>query len=166
METFLTPENSLIISKLGLAMVFGMIIGIERIIAHKTAGMRTYALVAAGSALFVIISDMVGTLYANNPNFNPTQIAGQIVTGIGFLGAGLIIFKDSKITGLTTATSIWVSAGIGMACGFGLTDLAIIATALVLFVFIVLYFIEQQIRKIPKVLNNHPPEHDDTTLGD
>ncbi len=82
------------------------------------------------------------------PAVNPVYIMAQIVSGIGFLGAGLIIFKDSKLTGLTTATSIWVSAGIGMAVGFGFYGMAIIATILTLFIFIILWFVEERVKKI------------------
>ncbi len=148
MSFLLSPENSAILYKLFLALFLGMVIGTERIYAHKTAGMRTYALVSMGAALFVMIGEMVFSRYDPTIGANPFQLAGPIVTGIGFLGAGLIIFKDKKLTGLTTATSIWVSAGIGMAAGFGLATLAFIATILTLFIFIVLWFIEQRVKKI------------------
>lgn len=143
-----------VITNLALAMLLGMIIGVERILAHKTAGMRTYALVSMGSALFVTISEGLVGRYPGIPGFSPTLIVAQIVSGIGFLCAGLIIFKDAKLTGITTATGIWVSAGIGMAAGFGMSGIAIIATVLTLFVFIVLWFVEQQIKKIPGAINH------------
>ncbi len=139
-------------------MILGMIIGIERIVAHKTAGMRTYALVSMGSALFVIISEMIIQTHGKDL-VDPTRMAAQIITGIGFLCAGLIIFKDEKLKGITTATSIWVSAGIGMACGFGFYELAIIATVLTLFIFIVLWFVEERIKEIPAILNDEPPKN-------
>jgi putative Mg2+ transporter-C (MgtC) family protein len=124
-----------------------MVIGTERMWAHKTAGMRTYALVAMGSALFVIISNEMVKTYAGFAGMNPLMIVAQIIVGVGFIGAGLIFTKDSKLMGLTTVTGLWVSAGIGMASGFGLFSIAIIATILTLFIFIVLWFIEQQLRK-------------------
>jgi putative Mg2+ transporter-C (MgtC) family protein len=136
--------------KLFLAMVFGMIIGTERIIAHKTAGMRTYALVSMGAALFVILADNSVVLYSHLPGYNPSVITAAIVSGIGFLGTGLMIWRDKEhLSGLTSATSLWVSAGIGMSVGYGLYTLGLLATVMTLFVFIVLWFVEQQIRKFP-----------------
>jgi putative Mg2+ transporter-C (MgtC) family protein len=124
-----------------------MIIGVERVWAHKTAGMRTYALVAMGSALFVIISNEMVKYYTGYPGLNPLMVISQIVIGVGFLGTGLIFAKESKLMGLTTATGLWVSAGIGMAAGFKLFNIAIIATILTLFIFIVLWFVEEQLKK-------------------
>jgi putative Mg2+ transporter-C (MgtC) family protein len=136
-----------LITKLLIALFLGMIIGTERVWAHKTAGMRTYALVSMGSALFVIVSNEMVREYASFSGMNPLMIASQIVVGVGFIGTGLIFTKDSKLMGLTTATGLWVAAGIGMAAGFGLFKIAIISAVLTLFVFIVLWFIEQQLRK-------------------
>jgi putative Mg2+ transporter-C (MgtC) family protein len=127
-----------------------LILGVERIIAHKTAGMRTYALVSMGAALFVIISDVTVGLYSGLPAYNPSVITAAIVSGIGFLGTGLMIWRDKDhLSGLTSATSLWVSAGIGMAVGYGAFDLALLATLLTLFVFVVLWFVEQKIKKLP-----------------
>jgi putative Mg2+ transporter-C (MgtC) family protein len=159
MEVF--NASSDFILRLVVATVLGVLLGTERIIAHKTAGMRTYALVAMGSALFVAISESVSNLYTHSAGLSPTFIAGQIVSGIGFLGAGLIIFKDSKLTGLTTATGIWVSAGIGMAAGFGLFSLAITATLLTLFIFVVLWYVEQRIIKMSEKSPNDKKEIED-----
>lgn len=133
---------------LGLAIVLGAIIGIERFVAHKTAGIRTYALVSMGSALFVIISHLVTKQTAGM--FDPLRMAAQIVSAAGFLGAGVILHKDNQTLGMTTASGLWASAGIGMACGFGLYKLAVFATLAILFIFVVLWFIEQWIEKIEK----------------
>jgi len=124
-----------------------MVIGIERVWAHKTVGMRTYALVSMGAALFVIISESIAIKYFAVGNFDLTRIASQIIVGVGFLGTGVIFSKESKLMGLTTATGLWVSAGIGMAAGFKLFDIAIIATVLTLFIFIVLWFVEDRLKK-------------------
>lgn len=160
MENIFTSADADITIRLLVAILCGMIIGVERIIAHKTAGMRTYALVAMGAALFVVISEIIASVYTpGGTGFNPVQIPAAIVTGIGFLGAGLIIFKDSQITGITTATSIWVSAGIGIAAGFGMFSLALIATGLTLFIFVILWFIEQQVRKIPAAMEHRNGNH-------
>ncbi len=137
--------NQEIITRLVLAMVLGMVIGIERYLAHKTAGMRTYSLVAMGSALFIIISEFVAHAYAGSSGLNPLHIAAAVITGMGFLGAGLMIHQDMKIVGLTSASGLWVASGIGMAVGFGLYSLSIIATILTLFIFIILWFIEKKV---------------------
>ena len=133
---------------LGLAIVLGAIIGIERFVAHKTAGIRTYATISMGSALFVIISQSVASMTAGR--FDPLRIAAQIVSAAGFLGAGVILHRDNQTLGMTTASGLWASAGIGMACGFGLYKLACFATISILFIFVVLWFIEQWIEKIEK----------------
>ena len=136
--------------KLGMAVICGALIGTERVISHKDAGMRTYALVAMGAALFVIVSDTLVHLYMSQgtPVGDPLQIPSMIISGIGFIGAGMIIFRESNVTGLTTAAGFWVAAGIGMACGYGLYIPAAMATLITLFVFIVLWHVEQQIKKI------------------
>ena len=107
--------------------------------------MRTYALVSMGSALFVVISELVAM--NSSVEFDPTRMASQIITGIGFLGAGLIIMQDSKLSGLTTASGLWVAAGIGTAVGFGFYSIAIMTTILTMFVFMVLYVIEERIKR-------------------
>jgi putative Mg2+ transporter-C (MgtC) family protein len=146
METFLFSD---VYVQLFLAMALGMVLGIERFIAHKTAGMRTYTLISMGSALFVIISQMVVGQFSDVQTFDPLRVAAQVVAAAGFLGVGAIFRTEQGVTGITTASGLWVAAGIGMACGFGLYQLAVLVTALALFTFIVLWFIEKQIRKIP-----------------
>lgn len=136
-----------IILKLFTALLLGMIIGTERMWAHKIAGMRTYALVSIGASLFIIISEMIIIKYLGIGGFDPTRIASQIIVGIGFIGTGLIFSKDSKVMGLTTATGLWVSAGIGIACGFGLFKIAVIASIFTLFIFAVLWSLESRLRK-------------------
>ncbi len=147
MENFFDGETISIIARLFISLLLGLVIGTERVWAHKTAGMRTYALVSMGSALFVIISNEMVNQYLYLSGLNPLMIVAQIVVGVGFLGTGIIFSKDSKVMGLTTATSLWVSAGIGMAAGFGLFKIAIIATLFTLFIFIVLWFFEEQFKK-------------------
>jgi putative Mg2+ transporter-C (MgtC) family protein len=147
MENIIDQSTIVIISRLLAALFLGVLIGTERVWAHKTAGMRTYALVAMGSALFIIISEAMVLKYVGIGGFDPMRMASQIVVGIGFIGTGLIFSKDSKVMGLTTATGLWVSAGIGMACGFGLFKIAIIATILTVFVFMFLWLIEEKIKQ-------------------
>ena len=147
MEQFFANNGDIII-KLVVSVGLGMLIGAERLLVHKEAGMKTHALVSMGSAIFVIISEMMAAKYAGIGSFDPTRVASQIIVGIGFLGAGSIVFKESRLLGLTTAGGLWVTAGIGMASGFGFFDLAIMSTILVLFIFIVMNILEKPIRKI------------------
>ena len=142
------PQFLDVLLKLGLALILGAVIGTERFYAQKTAGTRTYALVSMGAALFVLVGDIVMKNLGTNAVFDPTRIASQIVVGVGFLGAGLIIFQESehKVVGLTTASGLWVAAGIGMAAGFGLYSVAIIATVLTILILTVLWRIEDFLR--------------------
>ena len=147
MSNFFAVNGDLII-RLIVAMGLGMIIGAERFLVHKEAGIKTHALVSMGAAVFVVVSEALVYKYLGLTGFDPGRIASQIIVGIGFLGAGSIIFQGSRLTGLTTASGLWVTAGIGMAAGFKFYALAVIATVLVLFVLIVVYFIEKPIRRI------------------
>ena len=141
-------QNSDLILKLIAAVGFGMLIGTERYWVRKEAGMKTHALVSLGAAAFVLISEMIAVKYADIGNFDPTRIASQVIVGIGFLGAGSIIFQGSRLRGLTTASGLWVTAGIGMATGFGFFSLAFISTILVLLIFTLMNILEKPIRKI------------------
>lgn len=145
--------NSGVFIPLVTAMALGMAIGLERFIAGKTAGMRTYTLISMGSALFVIISHTVAS-QSFSSNFDPLRMAAQIVAAAGFLGVGAIFHRDNQISGVTTASGMWVAAGVGMACGFGLYSLAIIVTILTIFTFIVLWAIEKQIRRFSRQDDN------------
>ncbi|MEI6494841.1 MAG: MgtC/SapB family protein [bacterium] len=128
-----------------VALILGGLIGVERTYAHKTAGIRTYALVSMGSALFVVVSRMIDLQYIGLTNLDPLRVASQIVVGVGFLGAGLIILQDNKLKGLTTAAGLWVSAGVGMAAGFGLYSIALFSTILVWCVFTLFWYVEKLI---------------------
>ena len=150
MENFFIQNGDMVI-RLILAMALGMLIGVERVLVHKEAGMKTHALVSMGASLFIIISELIGVKYISafgGGAFNPVIIAGSVISGIGFLCAGIIIFQKSRVMGLTTAGGLWVSAGIGMAAGFGLLGIAVVSTILTLFIFIVFAIIEKPIRKI------------------
>lgn len=150
MDTILFSE---FFPRLVVAILLGMVIGAERISAGKTAGMRTHALVAMGAALFVIISEVIALQYVGMAGFDPLRVASQIVVGIGFLGAGSIIFTGTHVSGLTTAAGLWVAAGIGMASGYGLYGMAISATLLTLFVFTGLWYVESKVKKISRIYN-------------
>lgn len=127
-----------------IALVLGSTLGLERNIAGKTAGMRTFGLVAMGSCLFILIARFVIPT-AEGFSFDPLRVAAGIIMGIGFLCGGVIVFKDSTLTGLTTAAGLWVAAGIGMAVGYGLIPMALFATAATLFVFTIFWFIEHKV---------------------
>lgn len=131
-----------------VATALGALMGLERTIAGKQAGMRTYALVSLGSCLFVICGTLAS--YMLGPSFseiNPLQIAGSIVIGIGFIGSGLALAKQGEHVELTTASGIWVAAGVGMASGFGLYLLAFGSAVCSIVVFSLLLRVENVIRK-------------------
>jgi putative Mg2+ transporter-C (MgtC) family protein len=119
-----------ILLRLSVAAVLGAAIGFERELRERGAGLRTHTLVCVGSALFTLVSAYG---FAEFRVVDPTRIAAQIVTGIGFLGAGAIIRTGLSVRGLTTAATLWLVAGIGMAVGAGYYDAALIATGGALF---------------------------------
>ena len=121
MELYISQEN---LSKLLLALLIGGIIGLEREMHAKAAGLRTITLITVGSTLFTMLS----LPYADD------RVVANIVTGVGFLGAGSILFSEGRVRGLTTASSIWVAAALGMAVGLGKYPLAGMATGVVLVV--------------------------------
>lgn len=115
--------------RLLLAALFGAGVGYEREHADKPAGLRTHILVSLGAALFTVVS-----LYGCGGGGDPARVAAQIVTGIGFLGAGAILHMPNTVKGLTTAASIWVTAAIGMAVGVGMHAMSFATTIIVLVV--------------------------------
>ena len=116
--------------RLTLALSLGAIVGLERELQRQEAGFRTHAVVSLGAGIFTVVS---GYAFAGIGS-DPTRIAAQIVSGIGFIGAGTIIQSRGGIKGLTTAASLWAVAGIGMACGAGLYGVAVSGTVLMLVV--------------------------------
>jgi putative Mg2+ transporter-C (MgtC) family protein len=125
-----------ILVRVGLAAALGGAIGLEREIREREAGLRTHMLVSVGAALFTLVSAYAWSDFRfSTPEgivFDPTRIAAQIVSGIGFLGAGAIIRQGLSVRGLTTAATLWVVAAIGMASGAGYYAAAVLTTALVL----------------------------------
>lgn len=113
------------ILRLLIAGLLGGLIGFEREIRAKEAGLRTHFLVALGAALFMLISQ-----YAFSGRFDASRVAAQVVSGIGFIGAGVIIFQKNAVRGVTTAAGLWVAAAIGLACGSGMYVVAVAATLL------------------------------------
>lgn len=133
-----------------VALLLGALLGLERAIADKGAGMRTYALVSMGSALFIVISEEVIARYASIgvADFDPLRVSASVITGIGFIGAGLFIWRENKVHNITTAAGLWVSAGVGIACGYGMYSLALTVALLTLFIFTALWFVEKKITKL------------------
>jgi putative Mg2+ transporter-C (MgtC) family protein len=131
----LLPIQTLVI-RLGLATVLGAAIGAERERLERAAGLRTHALVSVASALIMVVSTYGFPLPPNDPDgaLDPSRIAAQVVSGIGFLGAGLIVFRENTVRGLTTAASIWSVAGVGLAAGGGLYVPATVGTAFMLLI--------------------------------
>lgn len=139
------PEIELI-ERLILAALIGGLIGIEREVHNRPAGLRTHVLVTLGSALIMLISiDGFFNLPGNRISGDPARLASQVVSGIGFLGAGTIMRNGTNINGLTTAASLWVSAGIGLAIGAGYYLGAIITAVIVLLTLMTLGILEKKI---------------------
>jgi putative Mg2+ transporter-C (MgtC) family protein len=136
----LEGQGWLQIGELGLAFALSALIGLEREVRHKSAGLRTYTLVGFAAALIMLVSKygFADVLSANRVVLDPSRIAAQIVTGIGFIGGGLIFVRRDSVRGLTTAATVWLTAAVGMACGAGLPILALVVTGghfVVVFVF-------------------------------
>ena len=108
-----------------LSIILGFAIGFERRMRSKEAGIRTHTIVCVGAALMTIISRYIG-------NGDPGRIAAQIVSGVGFLGAGMIVYKQHEVKGLTTAAGVWATAGIGMLAGAGLYYVSVGATVILI----------------------------------
>jgi putative Mg2+ transporter-C (MgtC) family protein len=128
--------------KLVLAAILGGIIGIEREVRDKPAGLRTNILICMGSTLFMSISTKIAEIVGGDP----TRIAAQIISGIGFLGAGAVLHSHGFVLGLTTAATIWVVAGVGMALGSGMYLVAVFTTVMSLATLYLLSFIEDKIQ--------------------
>ncbi len=127
------------------SVILGASMGIERSIAGKHAGMRTYALVSLGSCVFAIVGTLSSYQLVGFPGINPLQLAGSVVIGIGFIGTGLAAFKGEHTAELTTASGVWVVSAVGLACGFGLYFTAIVCTLLSLLVLSVVAGLEHWI---------------------
>src|SRR5580700_38341 len=139
-------QSSLQLAELALAFVLSASIGLEREIRQKSAGLRTYTLVGFSSALVMLVSK-TNILESGRVVLDPSRIAAQIVSGIGFIGGGLVFVRKDIVRGLTTAATVWLTAAVGMACGAGLPILAIAVT----FGHFVVVFVFPSIeRRLPK----------------
>lgn len=127
-------QQAKVLLDLLLSVVLGFIIGFERKLRLKEAGIRTHTIVCVGSALMMMISK-----YAFGGDADSARVAAQIVSGVGFLGAGMIVYKQHEVHGLTTAAGVWATAGVGMACGGQLYIIAVGATAILVIVQYILH---------------------------
>lgn len=137
-----------IIWRLALALLLSSAIGVEREIAQKSAGLSTYSLVGVGAALFMLVSifgfaDVLGP----HVTLDPSRVAAQIVSGIGFIGGGIIFVRRDTVRGLTTAAGVWVTAAVGMACG---GDLPLVAVFTTLIYFVVAYAYPYLVKLLPR----------------
>jgi putative Mg2+ transporter-C (MgtC) family protein len=140
-------EGWLQVGELGLGLLLSAVIGLEREIRQKSAGLRTHCLVGVGAALFMLISKygFNDVLRPGQVVVDPSRVAAQIVTGVGFLGAGLIFVRRDSVRGLTTAASVWVTAAVGAACGAGLPLLAVAATGAYLIVALPFHYVSRML---------------------
>ena len=132
--------------RLLLAAALGAALGFDRSLAGKHAGMRTYALVSMGSALFVMVGVLASYQLSLFSAINPLQVAANVVLGVGFLGTGLAVFRGEHPVELTTAAGLWVAAGLGMATGFGFGFLALCAAVLAVGILTLLLSFENNMR--------------------
>ncbi len=138
------------------AALLGSLIGLERALAGKTAGMRTYALVSLGSCLLTVVSVIVTERYLGLTMFDPLRVAAAIVMGVGFIGSGLVMRQEDRPVGLTTSAGLWVASGLGITVGFGYFALAVGTTLITILIFSGLAKVEELLagnlrRNAPKV---------------
>jgi putative Mg2+ transporter-C (MgtC) family protein len=126
--------------RLVVALILGLVLGVERELRGHPAGIKTMGLIAIGACMFTAL----GLLPAFGTRVDPTRVAAQIVTGVGFLGAGAIMRQGSDVHGLTTAASIWVAASVGMAVGFGYYAVALFTTFLVIVMLVAIRPVEMR----------------------
>ena len=129
-------EEAIYLARILYAVVLGFAIGFERKLRFKEAGIRTHTIVCAGAALIMVVSKYA---FADSADFDASRVAAQIVSGIGFLGAGMIIYRRQAVHGLTTAAGVWATAGVGMAAGGGLYLVAAGSAAILIAVQCVLH---------------------------
>ncbi len=147
MPELLNQDQLTIILQLLLALVLGGLVGLEREYKRKSAGLKTFALVSLGSALFTIIGlQLFGALSQNeNIRFDPSKIIEAVAVGLGFIGAGIIIYRHEHVEGLSTAAGVWVAGAIGVAAGAGLYLIAVFSALLSLLVMILFSRVEHEV---------------------
>jgi len=135
--------------RLGAALLLGICIGAERQVRQRMAGLRTNTLVAVGAALFVVLSELTPD------EVSPTRVAAQVVSGIGFLGAGVIFKEGLSVRGLNTAATLWCSAAVGVLCGAGFIVPAVVGTGAILIA-------NMALRPVARMINQQPEDHAET----
>jgi putative Mg2+ transporter-C (MgtC) family protein len=137
------------LGELAFAFVLSALIGLEREYRHKSAGLRTYTVVGVGAALFMLVSKygFSDVLQSGRVVLDPSRVAAQIVTGIGFIGGGVIFMRSHLVRGLTTAAIVWLTAAVGMACGAGLPVLAVAVTGAH---FVIIFAFPALARRVPR----------------
>jgi len=162
MSNLLTNSLDIVaVAKLLLAILCGGAIGFERELSRKAAGLRTNVLICMGSALFMIVSRQIG---GGAPYTDPARLVAQVVTGIGFLGAGVILQARGSITGLTTAATIFIVAAVGITIGEGMFGLAVLSTALIIIVLVVLRRVERFIIRRQRMFHYSLKTHNPAQL--
>ena len=141
-----TSVELIIIIKVAVAALLGAVVGLERELARKVAGIRTHSLVCLASALFTSISVDAFKSYIGSVGYDPSRIISNIVVGIGFIGAGAILRNGSKVEGTTTAASLWAIAAIGVTVGVGMFKEAVVITVLIYVVLQIVWLAEEKMR--------------------
>jgi putative Mg2+ transporter-C (MgtC) family protein len=139
------PNEIEIVLRIVLAIIFGGLIGLERESVNKSAGFRTHILVCVGSALIMLVSIDVYQQFQGKANIDPGRIAAQVVSGIGFLGAGTIMREGISVRGLTTAATLWAVAAVGLAVGVGYYFGAVISTGVIFLTLVYLGKVERNV---------------------
>ena len=150
MESILDKIDVHSLFPLVVALVLGTVIGIEREVHKKPAGLRTNALICMGAAAFIVIAERIGLTQDA-----VSRMTAGIVTGVGFIGGGAVLRDRENISGVTTAATIWVVTSIGIACGMKLYDIAVTVTIFSLLILTILSPIDRKIRKTTDTINNH-----------
>lgn len=147
------PSEIELVLRLVIAALLGAALGVEREIYQKTAGLRTHTLVAAGAALFTI----AGAYAFEGADVDPTRVAAQVVTGIGFIGAGAMIRTGFTVSGITTATTLWFAAALGLATGFGMYLFAAVSLGVALVIMIGFAPVRRRIHRVQRLEMMYTP---------
>lgn len=162
-HSFVLPDY---VQQLLLAALLGLSLGTERAYRRKAASVRTFSMICAGSCLFSLLSVQV----AGHPlegQYDPTRVAAGIVTGIGFVGGGVIFLSDRRVQGISTASMIWLAAGIGMACGFNRIDVALWSFVVYWFIIVASVVLHKMFgARVPKVQVVTRAEHPSSQSDD
>lgn len=142
-----TLSNLEIFERIVVSLAAGVIIGVEREWSDKPAGIRTYALVCEGSALFMIVSLLLGEqVVGTGREYDPSRIASTVVQGVGFLAGGVIFTRGARIKGLTTAAAVWVTAALGLLIGAGFYFVAMLGVGAAIFMLVPMHWVERSAR--------------------